>query len=93
MSFFGWSLPAGCSSLPGEEYGAIELKFEGLPQDCGIFWTEDGEIQVLLFQPEREPRVLQSFDFPWDDELDEAQNIANATAAASNRIGDSNDAR
>ena len=45
---FGWSLPPGCGTLPGEEQGASDLT--GVvaallgclpPSLLGVFWTED----------------------------------------------------
>lgn len=30
MSIFGWSLPPGCGTLPGEESGAYELRIDGV---------------------------------------------------------------
>lgn len=30
MSALGWSLPAGCGTLPGEEEGAYEEKIDGI---------------------------------------------------------------
>lgn len=30
MGIFGWSLPPGCGTLPGEEAGAVEKKIDGV---------------------------------------------------------------
>lgn len=30
MGIFGWSLPPGCSSVPGDEDGAVELVIDGV---------------------------------------------------------------
>ena len=40
MGVFGWSLPAGCGALPGEEDGASELKIDG----CWWAWDESGNV-------------------------------------------------
>lgn len=40
MGIFGWSLPPGCGTLPGEESGAYEEKIDGV----WYAWTEDDEV-------------------------------------------------
>jgi hypothetical protein len=40
MGIFGWSLPPGCGTLPGEESGAYEEKIDGVWHA----WTEDDEV-------------------------------------------------
>lgn len=80
---FGWSMPPGCSGTPYDESAAEELRVADLPQDVYAFWV-DGE--VIVFQqmfPEGDPRTLLSFDYLGDDELNEAENTAAATAFAS----------
>ena len=40
MGIFGWSLPPGCGTLPGEETGAYEEKIDGV---CWA-WDEDDRV-------------------------------------------------
>ena len=81
MSRFGWSLPPGCGSLPGEESAASELKVEGLPKHVCVFWVESEQVQLMLYE-DGDERLLATADFVWDDDLDEAQNFARATTFA-----------
>jgi hypothetical protein len=94
MSLFGWSLPPGCGSLPGEESGACDLtKLVTLRGDAvALFWDEDGnliesypvqipadELAGLPAYTEGGERTVGAHD--WDDELDEAANLAAAARA------------
>jgi hypothetical protein len=79
MSVFGWSLPPGCHTLPGEEDGALQLKPEGLPKHVEVYWTEDDEILVMSYK-DRDEVLLAKFPFSWNDALDDEQNISAATA-------------
>ena len=45
MSIFGWSLPAGCGTLPCEEGGAYEQKIDG------VWWTWDESDNVYRQDP------------------------------------------
>jgi hypothetical protein len=40
MGLFGWSLPPGCSTLPGEESGAYEQQINGV----WYAWDEDDNV-------------------------------------------------
>lgn len=45
MSVFGWSLPAGCSTLPGEENGAYCVTIDGKEyawDDCDRVFVYSG---------------------------------------------------
>lgn len=86
MSVFGWSLPPGCHSLPHDETGAIDLKFEGLPELVGVFWTEDDEILIVSQVGRMNETLLGKYAFEWSNQLDDAQNIAAATHFAANEL-------
>lgn len=40
MGIFGWSLPPGCGTLPGEESGAYEVQIDGVY----YAWDEDDNV-------------------------------------------------
>lgn len=40
MGIFGWSLPPGCSTLPGEEEHAYEVRIDGVQ----YAWAEDDNV-------------------------------------------------
>lgn len=92
MSIFGWSLPPGCGTLPGEEAGeAIELDVH-LPEGVdAVYWDEDGNL-VETFgvtvpadqyagTPEyREQQTATVGQLDWDDDLSLEQNLVAACA-------------
>lgn len=45
MGIFGWSLPPGCGTLPGEEVGAVEEKIDG------IWYAWDEADRVHKYEP------------------------------------------
>lgn len=79
MGIFGWSLPPGCGTLPGEEEGALELHAPNMPPGYTAWWDEWGN--VLLQDGEGylvKPLLLH---IEWDDCLSEAANLAAANDA------------
>jgi len=79
MSTFGWDYPPGCTSVPGDETGAIDISTEA-SLACGFevaaFWTEDGDVLVarLPMGPEEQPHKI--FNQEWEDRYTEEQNIS-----------------
>lgn len=68
MSLFGWSLPPGCGTLPGEETGAYEVQIDGVR----YAWGEDDLVYV---QDAKHPdagedgyRLLGKLEWPDDDD-------------------------
>lgn len=86
MSIFGWSLPPGCHSLPYDETGAIDLKFEGMPEQVGIYWTEDDEILIVSRPGRINETILGKYTFVWSDRMNDEQNIAAATEFAATEL-------
>ena len=94
MGIFGWSLPPGCSTLPGEEASALSLShlLTLTPGVLDVFWDEDGnllESYAMQFpedaiagipaHSECAERSVGHID--WNDDLTDAQNLAAAAKA------------
>lgn len=93
MGIFGWSLPPGCGTLPGEETGAVELTDRvRLPQGIdAVFWDEDGQLieafgVTVQADPENgTPEYTEAQNavvgvLEWDDNASEIVNLARAAA-------------
>ena len=68
MSAFGWSLPAGCTTLPGEEDGVYELKIDG------VWWAWDESDNIYESVPgstERDDGYVYRSKLEWDDSIDD----------------------
>ena len=46
MGIFGWSLPPGCGTLPGEESGSYEQQIDG------VWYAWDEDDRVYAYTPE-----------------------------------------
>lgn len=67
MSAFGWSLPAGCTTLPCEEMVAYELKIDG------VWWAWDEWDNVYESVPgssERDDGYVYRGKLEWNDSID-----------------------
>jgi len=94
MGLFGWSLPPGCGTLPGEETGASEITqlVTRKPDDVlGVFWDEDGNlIESFTYTVPADPECgIPEYHeqdcgavgvHPWDDELTDDENMRRAAA-------------
>ena len=94
---FGWSLPPGCGTLPGEEQGAADLT--GVvaallgclpPSLLGVFWTEDDTLievrSIKVPAMDGEPAYSDTYeswigDVEWDDDMGDAMNFVAAATA------------
>lgn len=92
MGIFGWDLPPGVSvnDLPGAQDEAVLLNVPGLPEEHQVYWTEDGDVQLLIWKdssviyPEALVRSLGTLD--WDDNLTEQANYNAAVEFAVNKL-------
>jgi hypothetical protein len=96
MGIFGWSLPPGCGTLPGEESGeAISLSqaFGTLPPNVlDVWWDEDGNILESFavdvpadiecgIPAYTETQNAKVGTCEWSDDRSEEENIRAAVAA------------
>jgi hypothetical protein len=67
MGIFGWSLPPGCGSLPGEESEAYEEKIDGV----FYAWTEDDAVfkQDPQHPDAREDGYVYIGQITWPDDM------------------------
>jgi hypothetical protein len=91
MSLFGWSLPPGCGTLPGEEESAFNIgALTTLPLGVvGVFWDENGNLieQYPITIPADEYNNAPAYSdvaermvgvCEWHDEISDAANVLNA---------------
>ena len=91
MSIFGWSLPAGCGTLPGEESSAEDLSdlCDLSAEVHGVFWDEDGyliesfPVQVPADEYAGTPAYTECGEarvgqIEWDDDLSGEENMVRA---------------
>jgi hypothetical protein len=95
MGIFGWSLPPGCGTLPGEEPGeAIELtaRVKLRAPAVAVYWDEDGNliecfpVDVPADEYARTPAYQEMQNAKvgtreWDDDATEEENIEAAAHA------------
>lgn len=84
MGIFGWSLPPGCNTLPGEDEVAAEaLLYAGLPEGVTAWWEEDGRI---VLQREGETFAVAG-ELEWDNHIDDSANTAAAVIKLAEHFG------
>jgi len=79
MGLFGWSLPPGCGTLPGEEPEQPTLLF-AFDDKRSVYWDSDGCIFLCNHEGDGEHILIDAKQ--WDDALSDKRNIDNARRTA-----------
>lgn len=75
MGIFGWDYPPGCSSVPGDEPGAVSLD-DWVPARTpgqAVWWTAGGDVVI-------DDVVVGHHE--WEDEFTDEVNLRRAGAIA-----------
>lgn len=65
MGTFGWSLPPGCHTLPGEEEEVCEIKVDGVE----YAWDDsDNLFKYVGYEAERDDGYTFLCKLVWDDD-------------------------